>query len=283
MIVDVHTHFWKRDKGDIGPDVERDILRAGGAPAKTLNITPASHQAAIEGAERAVVFGLRASNTGFFISNDHVAEYVRSDPKRLIGFGSADPLADPDPLGEIQRCTDELGMRGIKLAPTYQGVPPDHEHLMRIYTYAEKRRLPVLFHQGTTFSYKAPLKYANPVLLEDIAYQFPELKIIIAHMGHPWMGECISLIRKQPNVYADISALFYRPYQYYTGLKLAEEYGAHKKLLFGSDYPFTTVKDSANALYKMNDYAAKHHLPPIEQAVLDGIVQRDTLKLLGIE
>lgn len=117
MIVDIHTHFWHKDV-DLDPSVERDIVNAGGA-ANNLDITPESYHAGTAGADRAVVFGMRASNTGFHVSNDHVAKFVASDARRLVGFGSADPLSDENPLAEIQRCTEELGMRGVKLAPTY--------------------------------------------------------------------------------------------------------------------------------------------------------------------
>jgi uncharacterized protein len=261
--------------------VERDMRQAGGVPG-VLDVTPDKHRAGTRGADRAVVFGLRAANTGFFVSNDRIAQFVREDPKRLIAFCSADPLADADPVGEVKRCHDELGMRGIKMGPTYQGVAPDHPKMIEIYAYAQKHGLPILLHQGTTFSLQAPLKYANPILLEDIAYRFPELKMIIAHMGHPWIGECVALIRKQPNVYADISALQYRPYQFYQALKLAEEYGAHKKLLFGSDYPLTTVEKTLATMRGMNAYARQYNMPPIADEVINGIIERDALGLLGL-
>ncbi len=280
MLIDVHSHFWKPE--DIGEEVLRDIRRSGGVPGDFQNMSPERHQAGTAVADRVIVFGMRASNTGFHIPNDHVAEYVNSDPKRLIGFASADPKVDQTPVDEIKRSVQELGMRGIKLGPTYMGVHPDDEALRPIYGYAEKEGLPILFHQGTTFALNAPLKYANPVQLEDIAYRHPELRMIVAHMGHPWIGECISLIRKQPHVYADISALFYRPYQYYQALKLAEEYGADKKLLLGSDYPVTTTQDTLDHLLGMNEYAGKHGLPPIDPSVLEGIAQRDALPLLGL-
>lgn len=283
MIVDVHSHFWSLAE-DLDDEVERDILRAGGTASalENLDILPERHAAGTAGADRVIVFGLRARNVGMHVDNDRVAKMVATDAKRLIGFMSADPLHDPDPLGEIKRSHLELGLRGIKLGPTYQGVPPDHPRLMEIYAYAERENLPLIVHQGTTFSLNAPLKYANPILLEDIAYRFPGLTIVIAHMGHPWIGECISLIRKQPRVFADISALHYRPYQFYQALKLAEEYGADRKLLFGSDYPFTTVAATAAAILGMNDYAARYNLPPIRPEVLQGLVSRDALPLLGL-
>ena len=82
--------------------------------------------------------------------------------------------------------------------------------------------------------------------------RFPEVKIIMAHLGHPYEGECVAVIRKHPNVYADISALHYRPFQFYHSLMLVQEYGVWHKLLFGSDYPFTTVRATIDGLRSLN-------------------------------
>jgi predicted TIM-barrel fold metal-dependent hydrolase len=261
--------------------VHEDVKRAGGVVG-ALEMTEATHQEGTGGADVVVVFGLRARNTGFVDPNDRVAKFVQERPNRRIGFGSADPLHDPDPIGEIRRCTEELGMKGVKLGPCYQGVEPLHPNLLPIYDYAERHGLPVLFHQGTTFSRMANLKYANPVLLEDIAYRHPELRMIVAHLGHPWLGETIALIRKQPHVYADISALYYRPYQFYQALKLAEEYGADHKILFGTDYPMTTFEGTMNGLRNLQDFIEHHNLPPLREGLIDGIVHRDALSLLGL-
>lgn len=81
----------------------------------------------------------------------------------------------------------------------------------------------------------------------NVAIRFPDLKIVMAHLGHPYEGECIATIRKHANVYADCSALHYRPFQLYHPLMLLQEYGVWRKRLFGSDYPFTTVAASLEA------------------------------------
>ena len=140
-----------------------------------------------------------------------------------------------------------------------------------------------MFHQGTTFPRKAPLKYANPVLLEDIAHQFPDLKMIIAHMGHPWEAETIVLIRKQPNIFSDISALFYRPWQIYNSLRLAVEYGVTDKLLFGTDYPIATLDETVEGLHNIVHLSKEMRLPPLPDDLPDQILYRDTLHLLGLE
>ena len=101
--------------------------------------------------------------------------------------------------------------------------------------------MPVLIHQGTTFCENVSLELANPVLLQPLALRFPRLRMVIAHMGHPWIAETLVLIRKHRHLYSDISALYYRPWQFYNALIMAMEYGVLDRLLFGTDYPFTTA------------------------------------------
>ena len=91
--------------------------------------------------------------------------------------------------------------------------------------------------QGTTFPSAARLKWGLPLQLEDIAMEFPDLKMIIAHLGHPWETDVMVLIRKCPNVYTDISAVHYRPWRYWQALVTAMEYGVEHKILPGSDFP----------------------------------------------
>jgi len=109
-----------------------------------------------------------------------------------------------------------------------------------------------------------------------------ELPIVIAHMGHPWLAETIVLVRKHPNLYADISALHYRPWQFYNGLVLALEYGVEDKLLFGSDWPFTTPAETAAELRRINRFTEGTSLPRIPEEVIEAIIGRDGLALLGL-
>ena len=76
----------------------------------------------------------------------------------------------------------------------------------------------MLIHQGTTFCANVSLEIANPLQLQPLALEFPRLRMVIAHMGHPWIDETLVLIRKNRNMYADISALYYRPWQFYNAL-----------------------------------------------------------------
>jgi len=183
----------------------------------------------------------------------------------------------------VDRTVNELGLRGLKMSPIYGGWDPQDPRAMSIFAKAEQYGLPIMFHQGTTFPRKAPLKYANPVLLEDIALQFPELKMIIAHMGHPWEAETTVLIRKQPNVFADISALFYRPWQFYNSLRLAVEYGVTNKLLFGTDYPIATLDETVEGLYDIVNLSKEMRLLALPDDLPEQILYCDTLNLLGLD
>ena len=187
----------------------------------------------------------------------------------------------PGALEEMARA-HELGLRGLKLGPIYQGFHPLDGRAFGVYAKAAELGLPILIHQGTTFPRLAPLKVANPLLLEDVALAFPQLQIVIAHMGHPWMAETIVLIRKHPNLYADISALHYRPWQFYNGLILALEYGVEDKLLFGSDWPFATPAETAAGLRSINRFTEGTALPRVPDDVIEQIIGRDSLALLGL-
>jgi uncharacterized protein len=106
---------------------------------------------------------------------------------------------------------------------------------------------------------------------------------VLAHMGHPWQIDCIVVIRKHPNVYADISAQFYRPWSCYNAFVLAQEWGVMHKLLFGSDLPIATPDETIEGTRHVNDVIARTGLPRIDEEALEAIIHRDSLSLLGLE
>ena len=116
-----------------------------------------------------------------------------------------------------------------------------------------------------------------------VAIRHPDVKLILAHLGHPYEGECVVVIRKHPNVFADISALHYRPFQFYHSLMLVQEYGVWDKLLFGTDYPFTTVNATLDGLRSLNTMLDGTALPRLNEEKIEAMIARDTLTLLGIE
>ena len=140
----------------------------------------------------------------------------------------------------------------------------------------------MLLHTGTTFVAQAPLEQTLPRHLDEVATRWPDVRIIAAHIGHPYEGECVVTIRKHPNVYADCSALHYRPFQLYHSLMLVQEYGVWDKILFGSDYPFTTVDASIHGMRKLNDMLVGTALPRLDMDQMEAMFHRDSLAILGL-
>jgi len=173
-------------------------------------------------------------------------------------------------------------MKGIKLLPMYAGFYPNDRRLDYLWEYATKHNLPVLLHTGTTFIAQAALDCTVPRLIDDVATRYPDVKIIMAHLSHPYEGECVVTIRKHPNVYADCSALHYRPFQLYHSMMLVQEYGVWHKVLFGTDYPFTTVAASLDGMRKLNDMLEGTKLPRLKVDKLEEMFFRDTLRILSI-
>ncbi len=278
MIYDIHTHFWKKE--ELGPEFFSDIETAGGVPGKIYNDSE-DFLDDTKAADRVVVFGLRALKTGFYISNDTVKSLVDMDKDRLVFFTSVDP-AETGYMQELERTHQDLGAKGIKLGPIYQGVHPTDQRYHHIYAYAEKHGLPIITHMATTFSSGVPLNYANPIYMDEVAIEYPDLKIVLAHLGHPWTAETISLIRRTQNLYADIAALYYRPWQFYNTLRLLVEYGPWNKVFFGSDYPVTTTQESLDGFRNINHVVEGTNLPRIPEEVIEGIINQEAFSILGI-
>lgn len=281
MIVDVHTHVWEHP-AHISDSFLEDARITAANPELQVAVDLDAHWAAMAPVDHAIVLGFRARHVGVLVPNEYVAAYVARHPEKLIGFCSVDPL-DPDALDQFQYAVRELGLRGLKLGPIYQNVHPSDPRFVALMRMAESLGVPVLLHQGATFCENVSLELANPVLLQPIALQFPRLRMVIAHLGHPWIAETLTLIRKHRHLYSDISALYYRPWQFYNALVLALEYGVLDRLLFGTDYPFTTAASTIDALRRVNDLVAGTNLPQVPIDRIDALIHRDSLSLLGLD
>src|SRR5436189_2569881 len=280
MLIDVHSHFWEYPR-DFTADFREQAKRARAGLEVDLTVRYEDYMAACRVPVRTVVFGGKAKLSGVWVDDKRIASYVAAHPDTLIGFLSVDPTQ----LGwedELRDGHEELGLRGIKLLPMYAGFRPDDERLEPLWKYAAKHALPVLLHTGTTFVSQAPLECTLPRHLDAVAIRHPDVKIIMAHLGHPYEGECVVTIRKHPNVFADISALHYRPFQFYHSLMLVQEYGVWDKVLFGTDYPFTTVDASLAGMRGLNCMLEGTRLPRLNEDKLEQMFYRDTLSILGI-
>lgn len=281
MIIDVHCHTWRYpDHLSEGFRLQAKRARAGVEVNLTVHYEEYRSEAPDE--TKTIVFGGKAKLSGIWVDDHYVSRYVESRPEHLIGFLSVDPTQQGWER-EMREGHLELGLRGIKLLPMYAGFRPDDKVLNPFWEYAQSNNLPVLLHTGTTFISKAPLENTLPRWLDPVAMHFPDVKVILAHLGHPYAHECVAVIRKHPNLYADISGLHYRPFQLYHSLMLVQEYGVWDKLLFGSDYPFTTVKATLDGLGQLNKMLEGTALPRLDEQQMEAMIHRNSLKILGLE
>lgn len=281
MVIDIHSHVWEYP-GHFGDDFQMQARRARGDVEVDLTVRYEEYaKAATQDEVRTVVFGGKAKLSGMWVEDDYVAECVAARPDQLVGFLSIDPTQK----GWEQEMEDghqRLGLKGIKLLPMYAGFRPSDPELDPLWAYAQKHSLPVLLHAGTTFISQAPIECTLPRHIDPVATRFPDVKIVLAHLGHPYEGECVAVIRKHPNVYADVSALHYRPFQLYNSLMLVQEYGVYDKLLFGTDYPFTTVDASLDGLRGLNKMLDGTALPRLDEDKIEAVIYRDGIEVLGI-
>jgi predicted TIM-barrel fold metal-dependent hydrolase len=287
MIVDCHTHIWESaEQIGVATESPETRLADGLRPADRFRSVPVAppeqHLAAAKPVDMSIVMGFRSYHLRAHIPNDVVAKYVRQHPDRLIGFAGIDPTRRDEAIEEMRRARSELGMRGLTIAPSAQDFHPMHSDAMAVYDEACSLGMPLIFHQGLQFTPASKMEYSRPSLLDDVAREFPNLRVIVAHLGYPWVDEAIVLVGKHANVFADISGLLHRPWQAYNALLSAYHYGVIDKLLFGSDFPYTSASTCIEALYSINHLVHGTNLPTIPREKLRGIVERDTLHLLGI-
>lgn len=278
MIVDVHAHCWPA--GVFSDEFIADARRMRASAVNLLtpydryiDDLPAGEEVV------SIVFGGKARLSGLWVDDADVAQYVAQAPDRMIGFLSVDPT-QPGWEEELREGHQRYGMRGIKLLPMYADFYPQDERLDPLWRYASQHQLPVLLHTGTTFVAKAPIDCTLPRHLDVVARRFPDVKMILAHLGHPYESETVVVIRKHPNLYADISALIYRPWQLFHSLMLVHEYNVWDKILFGTDYPVTTVAETVAGLRSLVDVRIDRFSLPSEQ--IEQLIHRDALALLGL-
>jgi predicted TIM-barrel fold metal-dependent hydrolase len=293
MIVDCHTHIWQNpdqlgemDLGDTPRVARTRTARTSPATRPAWRSLPAAdpdHHWAQSGAvDKSIVLGFKSRYLKAEIPNRFVADYCQRDPAKLIGFAGIDPT-ERTAAAEVRIAKQDLRLRGIIMSPANQDFHPSDSRAMRVYAEAEALGMPVLFHPAGQFTEASKLEFARPYMLDEAARAFPSLRIIIAQMGQPWIDETIVLIGKHQNVFADVSGLLSRPWQAYNALVSANQYGVIDKLLFGSDFPYTSATECIEALYSLNQMAQGTNLPVVPRESLRGIVERDALSLLGLD
>jgi predicted TIM-barrel fold metal-dependent hydrolase len=179
------------------------------------------------------------------VSNDVVVELARANPDVIIPFASLDPTRGPEAVREARRLVADGHIRGLKLHPPLQQFAPNDRIAYPLYEVFAEAGLPVLFHTGHSgIGTGMPggggirLKYGHPMLIDDVAVDFPELPIILAHPSFPWQDEAISVCLHKPTVYIDLSG--WSPKYFSPTLVQYANTLLKSKVLFGTDYPFIT-------------------------------------------
>ncbi|MFZ0211429.1 MAG: amidohydrolase family protein [Candidatus Acidiferrales bacterium] len=170
--------------------------------------------------------------------NDWIANYCSVDPRRLLAFGSVHPKYVRDAGTEVDRLAN-IGIRGLKVHPSHQEFAPNAYRdglgpLAAMYERAQANGIPVMIHTGTSIFPGARNLYAQPMLADDVAVDFPKMVIILAHGGRPlWMNEAFFLVRRHPNMYMDVSGI--PPQRLMEHFPRIEEIA--DKVLWGTDWP----------------------------------------------
>ena len=177
------------------------------------------------------------------VTNDEMAGIVREAPDRFIGFASVDPFRK-DALEVLDYAFGTLKLKGLKLNPSKQRFFPDNPLMDPIYRKCLEYDKPVMFHAGMSWEPNTPAKYSKPLCFEEVAINYPGLRMCLAHFGWPWVRDTAMMILKYPNVYADTAMLymdrapdFYRQIFKMDLSPLWLENCINKKVMFGSNEP----------------------------------------------
>jgi predicted TIM-barrel fold metal-dependent hydrolase len=277
--IDVHVHPWTLDFMEKNKCIEfainffkisKDIL-----PKSIDDLISDMDQASVE---KSVVLGQdvrsveRPEFANYTIPNESLKKLVDEHPDRFIAFGSVDPRKE-DALPNLRKIAIDYGFKGIKLHCDALGINPNDKDLYPIYEKCQEYGLIILHHTGTTGLGYCKIKHGHPVDLDDIAQDFPELKLICAHFGWPWMEECFAVATRNPNVYVDISGWLAR---YFPPLLITYINGLLKnKILFGTDYPMIRTP----LWMKEFDEFCR---PKLKEGVAEKVLYENAKHLLGI-
>jgi predicted TIM-barrel fold metal-dependent hydrolase len=200
--------------------------------------------------------------------NEYVARYCEAAPDRLIPMGGVHPRFSKDGAADVRRAAD-MGVRALKIHPPHMAVSPNAylfgmESLRGIYEEAQRLKLPVMIHSGTSIFPGARSRLGEPMAIDDVAVDFPDLTVIIAHGGRPlWMEEVFFLVRRFPRVFMDVSSVPPKAILRYFP-RLGE---ISKKVLYGSDWPAPGVRSMGANL---RDFSALGLPEEASRSILEG-------------
>ncbi|TMV10587.1 amidohydrolase family protein [Arenibacterium halophilum] len=280
--IDFHTHAEEPcgcHADDGYDDLQTAMAEYFGAPWKhppTVEQTAAHYR---EQNIAAVIFPVDAEReTGYRrYKNEEVAELAAKHSDILIPFASIDPHKGKLGAREARNLVENYGVQGFKFHPTMQGFYPNDRMAYTLYEAIAETGKPALFHTGQTgVGSGMPggngmrLKYSNPMYIDDVAVDFPDMPIILAHPSFPWQEEALAVAQHKPNVYIDLSG--WSPKYFPPILVRYANTLLRKKMLFGSDWPMISPEKWLAAFDKAD----------FRDDVRPGILKNNAAKLLGL-
>jgi uncharacterized protein len=211
------------------------------------------------------------------ITNEEIADAAAENSDIMIAFGSVDPHKGKMGAREVRRLIENHGVKGFKFHPTVQGFLPADKMAWPLYEVIAEYKLPAIFHSGHSGIGSGMrcggglrLQNSNPMLLEDVAINFPDMEIVIAHPSWPWQDEALSLAMHKPNIWIDLSG--WSPKYFPAQLVQYANTLLKDRMLFGSDFPLISpdkwLKDSKEAGFK--------------DEVMPGILKNNAIRLLRL-
>ena len=220
------------------------------------------------GVDVSVVLAEVAPLTSGIATNETIMGFCKGTP-RLIPFCTFNPYMHSNMGSTLEDLILNRGFRGLKLYPTYNHFYPNDAFMYPLYSAAERLDIPVMFHTGSSVFENSRIKYGNPISFDDVAVDFPNLKIIMAHGGRgPWYEEAITMVRLHKNVYIDITGL--PPQKLLAYYPEMERFA--QKFIFGSDWPAVNVSQNIKLIRSL----------PIAPATIEQILGENARKILGL-
>ncbi|WP_441409802.1 amidohydrolase family protein [Arthrobacter sp. 2MCAF15] len=204
------------------------------------------------------------------VPNEEVADVAAANPDVMIPFGSIDPGRGASAPRTARRLVEEYGTRGFKFHPGLQEFFPNDQSAYPLFAALEELQVPALFHTGQSGGGRVRLKYSDPIYLDDVAVDFPNLTIIMAHPSFPWQDTALSVASRRENVYIDLSG--WSPKYFPPQLVQYANTLLKEKVMFGSDYP---VIEPERWLKDFEDI-------DIRDAVRPAILKDNAARLLGL-
>jgi predicted TIM-barrel fold metal-dependent hydrolase len=205
--------------------------------------------------------------------NEGVAKLLKAYPDKFIGFAGFDPNTGAQAVDEIEYAVKELGFSGIKTVSSTLELDINDKAFYPCYSKAQELGIPILTHVGSVLIKGVRVKHVHPLMVDDVAFDFPDLKIICAHLGSWQYLDTISMLLHHQNVFADLS--FWPLHPLYAGLvpwSLLER-TVSDKILLGSDYPAgQTPREAVEAVKKL----------PVSQNFKEKILGNNAARILGL-